>query len=910
VLTPARTAPPAAPDAPDAERAPRYRRWVLLFALIATAAAVLFPFAPVVQPQVDYHWNAADGAAALPLMPYQPVALTATVDCAAVRDGALLLSTTPPRPDPTAEPVAGLRITGAPGAVVVSSNGVDLGRVALPQSPCTVTVTSDPRATTVSVDGRVVLTKDGDVRPNVVGAFSDVDAGVTLTLTADTRFQTSITPIKAAIAVIGVLALLGLLVALGRSDAGRRKAPRRDWRPRLSDLTVAALLGVWWVIGAVTVDDGYIAGIIRSRGENGFIGNVYRWLNAPESPFSWFYDVLYPWSQVSAGILWMRLPATLLGLVTWVLLSRYALPRLGVHKPWLAALAFATWWVPFCLGLRPEPWVAAGLLGCWVLVERAIATRRLLPLVGGLLLAGATTALTPGGLIAFVPFLTPPMWRVLRARTDLHRWPLVAALVAAPASAVLLMVYDQSLAAVLESTRVRSLIGGGAPWYGEAERYYYLLAEGFQGSIGRRAAVLVTLLAAAAVLVAVRRGPKHRMVVTLLLALAVMTFTPTKWTQHFGDLAGVGAAVLVLGAVTARRTVGALAAAVAVGAFVVAGMNQWPFVSGWFTPTFSTLPPQVVGIPLATLLLVAGAVAVVVGLAWRRVTPPVPLVVVVLVFALALQVLGLARVAVAHRDSYTPAADALATLRGDPCGLQRTLSVETDPAAGLLGTGGVPVDIGGTTLPGLVVDQQVATGWFPLRGDLVVVTTVGTLRPGDDVRLDFGTETRRITEAGDTRVIAPAGATRVRLTVDAGAGGTARVTLPRAPRLTPMEQVVPPGSRAILDWPVAFLFPCLTPEPLPPGVPTWRVAPPASDPAAGITYAPGFGGPFAGPRLLVTQQRLPTYLAGDPVRDAVRLYRWVPIMPLSTPEPVVTERTVMGWSSDGHARVPGLDPVG
>ena len=144
------------------------------------------------------------------------------------------------------------------------------------------------------------------------------------------------------------------------------------------------------------------------------------------------------------------------------------------------------------------------------------------------------------------------MWRVLRARTDLHRWPLVAALVAAPASAVLLMVYDQSLAAVLESTRVRSLIGGGAPWYGEAERYYYLLAEGFQGSIGRRAAVLVTLLAAAAVLLAVRRGPKRRMVVTLLLALAVMTFTPTKWTQHFGDLAGVGR-----GGARARRGHGA-----------------------------------------------------------------------------------------------------------------------------------------------------------------------------------------------------------------------------------------------------------------------------------------------------------------------------------------------------------------
>ena len=189
--------------------------------------------------------------------------------------------------------------------------------------------------------------------------------------------------------MVGVLALLGLLVALHRSDAGRRKAPRRDWRPRLSDLAVAAVLGVWWVIGAVTVDDGYIAGIIRSRGENGFIGNVYRWLNAPESPFSWFYDVLYPWSQVSASTLWMRLPATLLGLVAWVLLSRYALPRLGVHTPWLAALAFTTWWVPLNLGLRP------GAVGrrraCWCSWRRRAgrrARRRLLPLVGGLLRRG------------------------------------------------------------------------------------------------------------------------------------------------------------------------------------------------------------------------------------------------------------------------------------------------------------------------------------------------------------------------------------------------------------------------------------------------------------------------------------------------------------------------------------------
>ena len=45
----------------------------------------------------------ADGTAvALPLMPYQPVELTATIGCEAARTGGLLLSTVPLRPDPAA----------------------------------------------------------------------------------------------------------------------------------------------------------------------------------------------------------------------------------------------------------------------------------------------------------------------------------------------------------------------------------------------------------------------------------------------------------------------------------------------------------------------------------------------------------------------------------------------------------------------------------------------------------------------------------------------------------------------------------------------------------------------------------------------------------------------------------------
>ena len=977
--------------------------------LIAALAAVAFPFAPVHQPEVRYSWSATEGPAALPLMPYQPVELSATTSCSAARaagDG-VLLSTVPPVPDPAADPLFGLRLNGTGpngtgpngtgpngtaegGALRVSSAGVDLGEVALPAGECALSVVSDPARTAVLVDGIPALTRDGDVRPDVAGAFSDLPGGVELALTADTRFQTSITPVKAGVAAVAVLALLGTLLAVRRADravtAPVRLLPRRWWRPRWADLVLAGALGVWWVVGAITVDDGYIAGIVRGRGDNGFVGNVYRWLNAPEAPFSWFYDLYHGWSLISTSTLWMRLPSVLLGLLCWALLTRLVLPRLGRFAqrrwvPWAAALALLTWWVPLNVGLRPEPWVAVGGLAVFLAVERAVATRRLLPLAVGLIIAAATTAVTPGGLMAFAPFLAGalPVLRLLRARRDLHVLPLLAVLVAAPASAALLMVSDQSLAGMLEATRVRTAIGGGLEWYEEYERYSTLLEPGsFQGSIGRRAAVLVTLLAAVGVLWALRRadvrartgiaaGPARRLVLGLLLMLAVMTVSPTKWTQHFGDVAGYGAAVLVLGAAAwpvrvlrhrPRSVAAGLGAATAVSALVLAGYNLWPYAGDWFTPTFSTLPPQVAGIPLATIVAVAGGLLVAVlaaRSAWRRagartapdalpgwVPSPVPVVAAVLVGVLALQVGSFARIALAHRDSYTLASDALATVRGQPCGLQRVLSVETDPGAGLLRTqdGGppsprvLPVDVGGVTVPGTAVAGRLTTAWFALDAEQragrlpVVVTTSGSARAGDGLFLEFGSgtgpdqevgERRRITPAGeqrDRREPVPPGAQNVRLVVDAPNAGPrtpAVVSLPRVPRLTPMTELLPAGGTAILDWPVAFLFPCLRPAALPDGtaeLPAWRVAPPAADPSAGITYAPGFGGPFAGPRLLVTEQRMATYLAGDPLRDTAQLHRWTPIEGLATLQPTVTGRTVSGWHRDGHARVPGLDPVG
>jgi arabinosyltransferase A/arabinosyltransferase B/arabinosyltransferase C len=319
--------------------------------------------------------------------------------------------------------------------------------------------------------------------------------------------------------------------------------------------------------------------------------------------------------------------------------------------------------------------------------------------------------------------------------------------------------------------------------------------------------------------------------------------------------------------------------------------------------------------------------------------------VVVLVVVLALQVGSLGRIAVAHRDGYTPASDAVATLRGDPCGLQSALLVETDPAAGVLPATPPPartpdvvpapavppatpaeVDAGGSTLPGVAVAGTGRTPWYTLdprqrAGALpVVVTVTGALRPGDVLEAEFARAgdvpvTVPLTGPGlaadgaptDRRLIAPPGADAVRLGVAASAGGVAAASLPRAPVLTPMLDVLPPGTRAILDWPVAFVFPCLTPEPLPAGTAAlaqWRVAPPADDPSAAITYTPGLGGPFAGPRLLVTQRRMPTYLRDDPTRDGAQLYRWEPVTPLRTLTPTVREDA--DPPGPGRLRVPEL----
>ena len=123
-----------------------------------------------------------------------------------------------------------------------------------------------------------------------------------------------------------------------------------------------------------------------------------------------------------------------------------------------------------------------------------------------------------------------------------------------------------------------------------------------------------------------------------------------------------------------------------------------------------------------------------------------------------------------------------------------------------------------------------------------------------------------------------------------------------------MLDAVPTSATVVADWPVSFLFPCYRLPSLLGGIDQaadYRIGPPRSDDfATVITYAPAHGGPLAGARTLVREERLPLYLAGDPMRDAAQLYRWVPVRALGRPDVTLSRATVGGWQRGPHITIP------
>ena len=731
----------------------RTTRWIATIAgLLGFVLSVLTPILPVVQTTATLNWPQSGrlGNVTAPLISQAPVELTASIPCAVIRllppEGGMVLGLAPKKGKEAT--LNSLFVNVSAQRVDITDRNVVVASVprSQAQSPeCQrIDITSSKEGTFATFVGLKDPSTgkelrsgfaDPNLRPAIVGVFTDLvgpaPPGLSFSATIDTRFSSKPTVLKLLAMLLAIASTIVALVALWRLDRtdGRRM---RKWIPQRwrtftpVDVVVVGGFLIWHVLGANSSDDGYILQMARVADRAGYMSNYFRWFGSPEDPFGWYYNVLALMTHVSDASIWIRLPDLACALICWLLLSREVLPRLGpavaAGRPalWAAGLVLLAAWMPFNNGLRPEGQIATGALITYVLIERAITSGRLAPAALAILSAAFTLGIQPTGLIAVAALIAGgrPLLRILvRRRAVLGTWPLVAPLLAVGTVILTVVFADQTLATVLEATRIRTAIGPSQEWYTENLRYYYLILPTVDGSLSRRFGFLVTFLSLLiSVFIMLRRkripgvarGPAWRLMGVIFGTMFCLMFTPTKWVHHFGLFAAVGAAMAALATVLvspkvlrwSRNRMAVVSAVLFLLSLCFATTNGWWYVSSYGVP-FNNAMPKIDGITLSTMFFALFAVAVLYtvwlhfnsrdrgeGRIARAVTAsPIPIaagfMVIVFVGSMAAGV-------VRQYPTYSNASANLRAFSGG-CGLADDVLVEPDTNAGFL----TPLPAGG-----------------------------------------------------------------------------------------------------------------------------------------------------------------------------------------------------------------------
>ncbi|MBV9163941.1 MAG: arabinosyltransferase domain-containing protein [Pseudonocardiales bacterium] len=647
--------------------------------------ALVLPFAPVTAEQTMVTWPVPGqpvmSSTAL-FAPYRPAELTVVVPCPAIRAAAdrgrtVTVLATGPYGDGLV-----LRTEAGTARLLLGRRVVSATPVAGTAADCRTRVHADPAGTAITIGtGADARTSNlvGEPVPKVFAFRTDLDprqaSGMTVTARTASPFAASPTGVKTLLilgqllAVLTALRLLttqrllttldppatprpltrtrwagdnparpdGHLVGLSSRPSAEPTIPRQRWCTVGVDVGVLGILAGWAIIGPLTDDDGFATTIARNAAQSGNVGNYYRWWNASETPFALSEQLLAPLTQVSLAPLWLRLPSTVLGVATWFVLSRgvltAALPAVAgtVRIRLLAAVCLLAAWLPFNLGVRPEPYVALGVTSVLALLWRA---RGLATLGWATVVVGLTVPVSPTGLlvaapvVVFAPRIVAIVRGSARGRAEvLARVLLLCCIAAISLTAVFA---DQTWDGLVAATRWHAFFGPSLPWYHEPDRYRFLLGHDQDGSATKRVPVLLTLalLPVVGALLTRRTEPggvassAARLAGVVLTALALLWLTPSKWSHHFGAVAGVFASFLVVAGVLlvqrARAPVpdrvsrgvamaGTVLVAAAAG-LAFTGPNAWwqpaiydvPWVAG---------PVRPIGLPLDSPLLWIGASA-------------------------------------------------------------------------------------------------------------------------------------------------------------------------------------------------------------------------------------------------------------------------------------------------------------
>ncbi|WP_293768105.1 arabinosyltransferase domain-containing protein [uncultured Corynebacterium sp.] len=671
-------------------QAPSWLRWTAIVAgIVGFVMFLATPFLPIKQTQSSVHWPQNDSLNSVnaPLISVAPESIEAAIPVVAtdfLHDGqTMLYGSIPPESEEATNRGLFVNYSEATGLTVASLDKVvfDLTPSEVEQLPDDAvlhlsftgdgaevsvtdaggTVLDDVRADTTSLDSgddanTLSESTEEDLRPQVTGIYTEIDNSAAakaalgdmhVDVEVNSRFTSSPTALKLIAEFLGLAMVLVSLVALwfiDRLDGRKLGFMPETWKQiRPLDGVVAFVLVFWYFFGSNTSDDGFILTMARVSDHASYMANYYRWYGVPESPFgSPYYDILAFITHFSTTSIVVRLPSLISAFLVWFILSREILPRFGdivntrrvAH--WTAAFMFLAFWLPYNNGTRPEPMVALGVMFTWASFERAIAQRRLLPAAVGTIAATVTLAVGPTGLFAVGVFLVslPHLFSIMaeRAKATGLGWTALIAPFLASGTAIMVLVFsDQTFAAVMESTAVRSAVGPALKWYAEYVRYTTLFQVSVDGSLTRRFAMFTMLFCLALIayayikdrrVVGAEPGPTTRLLFIYGLSAFFLMFTPTKWTHHFGIYAGVAGVIAALGAVvlsqiamrSTRARTFALAAVTFLLAISLAGWNAWWYVSSfgipWWDRTiqFHAIEANTVVLAIAMLIVAVGIV--------------------------------------------------------------------------------------------------------------------------------------------------------------------------------------------------------------------------------------------------------------------------------------------------------------
>lgn len=612
------------PRSPALDAGERRTGWLIAaLALVTGMLGILAALAPVTADDPVVSWPRAGQqptSTVLPLSPYRPLRLTATIPCATLRaldgraGGGEALRTLPA--DVGTAPGEGLVVAATQGTVIITASGGGVVREPLPAGDCTYRVLADAGGVRVSRDGVGVGNRPGLLAPQVAELQTDatLTRGLSVRLHTDARYQSQPTLLKTVLLVAHGLALALLLVVAWRwwrgTGAGLVR-PRLSW----ADAVVVVVSLAWVVLGPVNIDDSWYLLMARNAMHSGYIGNVIYQFSVTENPFSASQYLMQAWGALGGNwsLGWMRLLPAGYGLVTYALLrvlvatvlGRVARPRPGKADtvPWAVALAHLLWFLGYGITLRPEPLIALGSAVVLVLAELARRRRSVGVLAAAVAAAALTVTTSPTGLVAAAPLVLclPWLWQWWQAADLAHRVGSVL-LVSAAASVVIPVSFgDATLGDVRESVAVHRWYYRQNRWYEESMHYANLLLGDDRGVWGKRLPVLLTLAVLLAVVIGVGRragtgGRSGRLLgqaaAATALGLAIMALTPTKWVNHFGAVSAVATLLLATAVIRSPLPRRAGTPALIIGtaglvtatAVAFAGPNLWRPFADWGQP--------------------------------------------------------------------------------------------------------------------------------------------------------------------------------------------------------------------------------------------------------------------------------------------------------------------------------------